>query len=265
MNSNKKIFFLPIKVADSFPNLVVLSAWGCSLTKISKENIKDLRKLTFYTLTGNKIENIPSDAFEGLTSLEWLWLDSNGLKSLDSNAFNGLTKLKEVRLTGNVCLNENFDTAGKIATLSSVASAKCGYQETTIDSQKCPVQEESLNKTLAEKLSCEANLLTKDSKLEENSIKIEQCEQEKTLLEQENIRLESDLKSAECKSPMNLLRELADKIDNIHNQTGKIQEIQDKIAENNNKDAKIKQLEEQNKKIGEQLKSLQEHMLATDC
>ena len=72
--TNRNIFYLPIDVAKSFPNLIVYGADKTSIKEISKENFRNLRKLRSLTLMSNKIERIFSDTFEDLESLEVLWL-----------------------------------------------------------------------------------------------------------------------------------------------------------------------------------------------
>lgn len=69
---NKKIFFLTVQLAESFPNLVVLHASGCSITSVVKQNFNRLQKLRRLDLDLNKIRKIPNDAFQDLISLEWL-------------------------------------------------------------------------------------------------------------------------------------------------------------------------------------------------
>lgn len=69
---NKGIKFLPVKVSESFPNLLAYGAGMCSLTKISKANFKNMSKLKVLFLYRNQITTINSDTFEDLVALEWL-------------------------------------------------------------------------------------------------------------------------------------------------------------------------------------------------
>lgn len=71
---NKKIFFLPEKVNEKFPNLVLYSANECSIKEISKVNFKGMKLLKSLYLYHNFIEKIPSDTFEDLNSLKELEL-----------------------------------------------------------------------------------------------------------------------------------------------------------------------------------------------
>jgi hypothetical protein len=77
LQDNKKIFFLPEKVSESFPELLSYSADACSLTIVSKRNFKGLSKLRHLGLSLNQIKKIDSDTFEGLVSLEKIFLRKN--------------------------------------------------------------------------------------------------------------------------------------------------------------------------------------------
>lgn len=77
---NKKVRFLPERVAESFPNLVGYTAWSCSLTEIYKTNFKNLINLRKLDLGENQIEKISSNTFEDLRSLEKLDLSKKFYK-----------------------------------------------------------------------------------------------------------------------------------------------------------------------------------------
>lgn len=69
-NHNKKIFFLPVEVAFSFPNLVTYSALNCSIKTIAKIHFKNLKMLESLDLKKNQIEVVRSNTFEDLSSLK---------------------------------------------------------------------------------------------------------------------------------------------------------------------------------------------------
>lgn len=66
---NKRINFLPIKVHEKFPSLLVYGSSQCSIKEISKANFEKLSKLKILWLDGNEIEIIATDVFEDLSSL----------------------------------------------------------------------------------------------------------------------------------------------------------------------------------------------------
>lgn len=74
IDGNKKIHFLPEKVAEKFPKLLAYFANRCSVTEISKSNFEVLVKLRILLLSFNQIEKIYSNTFEDLKSLEYIQL-----------------------------------------------------------------------------------------------------------------------------------------------------------------------------------------------
>lgn len=80
---NKKIQFLPEKVAETFPNLLFYSAYNCSLSEVSKKHFQNLGKLMILSISANEIERISSDTFDDLTSLEELYMCKTSFTSFD--------------------------------------------------------------------------------------------------------------------------------------------------------------------------------------
>lgn len=74
MNGNRKIHFLPVNPANSFPSLKAYCAERCSVKIIYKENFKGLLQLKRIQLQGNQIQKIDDDTFEDLLQLEILVL-----------------------------------------------------------------------------------------------------------------------------------------------------------------------------------------------
>jgi hypothetical protein len=72
--NNRKIQYLPVEVAKTFPNLLVYNAGGCSLKTLLKVNFEGLKKLKNLLLFSNQIEAIELEAFADLVDLEVLWL-----------------------------------------------------------------------------------------------------------------------------------------------------------------------------------------------
>ena len=72
--SGHTIFYLPVKVNESFQQLFAYSADECSVESISKDNFKGMRSLKVLHLSHNQIEEISNGVFEDLVSLEYLVL-----------------------------------------------------------------------------------------------------------------------------------------------------------------------------------------------
>jgi hypothetical protein len=72
--TNKNIFYLPVYLAGSFPNLIAYDGSECSIREISKANFAGLTNLKSLALVENEIVKIFSNTFEDLVELEYLWL-----------------------------------------------------------------------------------------------------------------------------------------------------------------------------------------------
>lgn len=71
---NRKVEYLPIHIADKFPNLVTFAADRCAIKEITKNDFENLFHLQWLNLDGNKLEIIKADVFKDLISLEALKL-----------------------------------------------------------------------------------------------------------------------------------------------------------------------------------------------
>jgi Leucine-rich repeat (LRR) protein len=81
LEHNQSIKFLPVKVAEKFPNILGISAFDCNIKKIFKANFENLNKLTEIHLHGNKIETIYSNTFEDLVLLQHIFLGKDPVAS----------------------------------------------------------------------------------------------------------------------------------------------------------------------------------------
>lgn len=69
LNLNDEVFFLQVKVAESFTKLLAYS-----VKSISNRHFYNIKTLKLLTLHGNQIESISNDAFLNLKSLNYLGL-----------------------------------------------------------------------------------------------------------------------------------------------------------------------------------------------
>lgn len=72
LNDNKKVFYLPLAIAEHFPNLQGIQADSCAIKGIAKENFNGLSKLKALYLQFNQIEMITTESFSDLVELEIL-------------------------------------------------------------------------------------------------------------------------------------------------------------------------------------------------
>lgn len=98
---DSQVEYLPRNIADKFPNLKELWAGGRGLTVVRDHYFKDMQKLRFLLLHGNKIASIESKAFADLGSTEEVWLENNTITTLDRKLFITMINLKEIHLNNN--------------------------------------------------------------------------------------------------------------------------------------------------------------------
>ena len=101
IEDDKQANYLPENIAESFPNLIQLSAKNSSLMTISKNDLNKLKKLRTLDLSENEIKTIEPEAFSDLVSLEELDLSNNQIEIINDNDVSSLTKLKSLDLNGN--------------------------------------------------------------------------------------------------------------------------------------------------------------------
>lgn len=77
MWNNKKIFYLPTDLDQTFSNLIQIVAADCSIKSIHKENFKNLKNLKYLWLDGNRLEEVAINTFDDLESLEDLHLSES--------------------------------------------------------------------------------------------------------------------------------------------------------------------------------------------
>lgn len=71
---NKEIFYLPINVAENFPNLLAYIAFQCRIQRIDKINFKNMTKLQLLDIRENQISQIKNGTFDDLLALQHLML-----------------------------------------------------------------------------------------------------------------------------------------------------------------------------------------------
>lgn len=107
---NEQIIFLPLKMAESFPNLKVLSLIQCGLSIVNSQALNGLFKLQTLALSRNAINNISNEGFLNIDALINLDLSHNKVESINDEALKSLRELVVLKLNNNILthLNENM-------------------------------------------------------------------------------------------------------------------------------------------------------------
>lgn len=132
---------------------------------------------------------------------------------MNGAAFDLLPKLRDVRLEGNICVDDDFKNQTQIASLCRVVTAKCGFNETVSteffsSSSSSPEISSTPEPKSTEKNCCKIDLKTFEESYEkvhheafntfanQTIAEIESCLQENSKNSATINRLEFDLKSA---------------------------------------------------------------------
>lgn len=150
---------------------------------------------------------------------------------MTSQLFGGLKNLVQVDLTGNVCINEDFVTADRVATLRLIVNEKCGFIEnhqSALISQANIQKQNEANQKEKEKLQLE--LTAKTATINKHLIEIATLK----------ARLEAESKvTAAAESKATLIMKMFDKLEAQYNATcaARTEDLQrtvkSKMTENN--------------------------------
>lgn len=99
--NNKLVKFIPKRIGERLPNLVLFLMNNCSLTIVRDTHFKDLRHLSLVDLSSNQIATVEPGSFKDLTRLKTLDLSSNKIETLDEKMFANLARLEVVDLSSN--------------------------------------------------------------------------------------------------------------------------------------------------------------------
>lgn len=80
VSDNKEISFLPVKVAEKFPNLEIYSASRAVVKEVWKKNFESLKYLKVLYLNNNQLKRLPNDVFADLKELRVIDLGKNSTK-----------------------------------------------------------------------------------------------------------------------------------------------------------------------------------------
>ncbi|KAG5667280.1 hypothetical protein PVAND_015266 [Polypedilum vanderplanki] len=128
-DTQKNVSFLPTKIENFFPNLLIINASEINLMGIYKENLKGLKKLKILNLNRNKIQGIKAGTFDDNLELEKIFLDRNEIKQIDAKSFDSLQNLKILHLSGNRCGAKFIDSDNVEKIIKEINDGKCSNSQ----------------------------------------------------------------------------------------------------------------------------------------
>lgn len=112
--------FFPLGLQEIFPNLIGVLVENCGLKEITRNDLKDLRKLESLYLGFNQLTTLPSNLFEDKPELKRISLNFNKLKFVRSKLLEPLKDNKLILV--NFCDNKNIDYQCRTNAASSLSA-----------------------------------------------------------------------------------------------------------------------------------------------
>jgi hypothetical protein len=97
------------KVFSGAGNLEIIRLGVNAISEINENAFWGLRKLREINLGTNKIWYLHRNTFQFSSHLEYLYLDQNVITSLWPNMFKNVVKFRYLKLSGNLCINKDFE------------------------------------------------------------------------------------------------------------------------------------------------------------
>jgi len=113
-DEQKKVFYMPRALAETFPNIHSLSFIGCSIKKITKNDLNNMKSLRCLWLGENQLTSLPGNLFHLVPNVEVVAFGSNKIAKVGRNLLDSLKYLKAVEFAGNVILDCTFDPTGAL-------------------------------------------------------------------------------------------------------------------------------------------------------
>jgi len=98
---DQTVHYLPINLAQFFPNLKSIYVHNCQLLATNSNDFQGLKHLTDIAFTKNKLTSLPDDTFDNLPQLERLDLSQNFFKQFPQNLLENAIKLKILNVSNN--------------------------------------------------------------------------------------------------------------------------------------------------------------------
>lgn len=107
---NSKLIKIPVEIFETFRNLENLIVKGTQLAIMNENTFELCGKLKYLDASDNQIRVINKSSLEKCTELETLNLHNNFITKIEpcNNFLMRLTKLKNLLLTHNMCIDQNF-------------------------------------------------------------------------------------------------------------------------------------------------------------
>ena len=125
ISNQKDIKFLPINIAEYFPNLKQIVVKHTKLEYITENDFRGLTQLSVMYMTNNKLKELPCGVFNTNKKLEEIHFEDNFLKKIGGDVFKPLPLLKVAHFRNNDCIHKDANTTSEMTELMERIAQKC--------------------------------------------------------------------------------------------------------------------------------------------
>ena len=233
---NQNMKFLPINIAEYFPDLKEIIVSNSNLEYITEKDFRGLTQLSIMFMTNNRLKDLPCGVFDTNKRLEEIHFEENSLSEIGADVFKPLTFLTVAHFRNNNCIDKDAGNSGEVEGLLNEITTKCFKDcETT---RVYPRTIKELENTVNNITGINLNLTTELEALREENLKIikEKVEQNQIFKDLEakynqtieNAKMEEDKFKNIISSMENNLSEKEKEIKNLKNTVTNITSINHK-------------------------------------
>ena len=122
---NQNIEFLPINIAEYFPNLKKIKVKRSMLQYITENDFRGLTQLSVVYMTNNRLKDLPCGVFNTNKRLEEIHFEDNILTEIGADVFKPLALLTVAHFRNNNCINKDVENSYEVPALLNEITTKC--------------------------------------------------------------------------------------------------------------------------------------------
>lgn len=122
---NAELDRIPHNIDKFFPNILSFAAYGCNISKIFADDLRQLPNLVLFFFDANKLVSIEANLFQNNPKLQLISFEGNLIEHVEKGFMTNLPFLKEANFNENVCIDKKAVTPQTIQDLASELPAKC--------------------------------------------------------------------------------------------------------------------------------------------
>lgn len=137
LSVNQTVSRIPRNIGNFFPKLKGIEFWRSELVSISADDLKGLKDLENFGVSGNKLMTIDGDLFRYTDKLEWIDFSDNLIRQVGSDLLTNMKKLKEVNFINNQCISIHAKSSKEIKELREKLPLQCPITDSDSTETEC--------------------------------------------------------------------------------------------------------------------------------